>query len=303
MDIQNFLKEELYSIIPDDIRNLEAEWMGIIHGLGVLQKRNDQFHLLFTHQDIALIKKIITVQKKVQGSSLGYQILALDRRGLNRGKFYQVDFELGREWEKLEVDLKCSIDNLHEGGFHFLRGLFEAGGYFGEPHKSYQLEIRLTSEEICDRVLEFLRKQNLDFKKRFYRNRFILYSKNISTIASFVHFVGAIRTYLMLEKLVAEKATFNELTRWVNCETSNLERTVAYSIRLREKLQRIDLETLPPKLLEIALLRMRHPLASLKELGKLCKPPISKGEAYRRLRTIEELVESKSLHIKRDILQ
>lgn len=298
MEIQSFLKEELYSIIPDNPKNLEAEWMGIIHGLGVLQKSNDQFHLLFTHQDIALIKKIVTIQKKVQGGLSNYQIFALDKKGLNKGKFYQVDFELGKKWEMLQVSLARSTDSLREAGFHFLRGLFETKGYLGEPHRSYQLEMRLSSEKVCDEALGFLQKQNLDFKKRLYRNRLILYSKNINTITSFVHSIGATHTYLILEKLVAEKATFNELTRWVNCETSNLERTVAYSMRLREKLQKIDLETLPPKLFEIALLRIKHPLASLKELGKLCRPPISKGEAHRRLKTIEKMVESKSLHIK-----
>jgi DNA-binding transcriptional regulator WhiA len=43
---------------------------------------------------------------------------------------------------------------------------------------------------------------------------------------------------------------------------------------------------LSPELREIALLRLKHPSLSLRELGAKCDPPASKSAAYRRLRAL-----------------
>jgi DNA-binding transcriptional regulator WhiA len=40
---------------------------------------------------------------------------------------------------------------------------------------------------------------------------------------------------------------------------------------------------------EIALLRLRHPTASIAELARRCKPAMSKAAAYRRLLRLQEL--------------
>ena len=53
--------------------------------------------------------------------------------------------------------------------------------------------------------------------------------------------------------------------------------------------RRLDVDTLPDELREIAFLRLRHPTASTAELGRRCKPALSKASVYRRLRSLQEL--------------
>ena len=49
------------------------------------------------------------------------------------------------------------------------------------------------------------------------------------------------------------------------------------------------LDTLPPRLREIADLRLRHPTLSLRELALRCDPPATKSAAHRRLQRLVRL--------------
>jgi len=53
----------------------------------------------------------------------------------------------------------------------------------------------------------------------------------------------------------------------------------------------IGLKNLPLPLQEAAMARRSHPEASLKELGELCDPPISKSAVNHRYRRLEKIAE------------
>ena len=53
----------------------------------------------------------------------------------------------------------------------------------------------------------------------------------------------------------------------------------------------MGLEQIPESLREIALLRIKYPDASLKELGELIHPKLGKSGVNHRLRKIEEIAE------------
>ena len=58
---------------------------------------------------------------------------------------------------------------------------------------------------------------------------------------------------------------------------------------------RLGLESLPPRLQDLALLRLSHPEASLQELGRLLDPPLGKSgvnHRFRQLRLIAEQLRS-----------
>jgi len=50
----------------------------------------------------------------------------------------------------------------------------------------------------------------------------------------------------------------------------------------------------PRSLQEVALLRLRHPDASIRELGELADPPLSKSAVAHRLRRINALAEGRN---------
>jgi len=78
----------------------------------------------------------------------------------------------------------------------------------------------------------------------------------------------------------------------VNCETANVDKTVRAAMDQIRDIELIDeivgLDELPPKLYEVAKLRLENPYSSLKELGELMVPPMSKSGVNYRIRQLRE---------------
>ena len=85
----------------------------------------------------------------------------------------------------------------------------------------------------------------------------------------------------------------NNVNRIVNCETANLSKTVNAAVRQVENIKLIEkkmgISKLPKSLQQIALLRVENEDLTLKELGELLSPPISKSGVNHRLKKIEDI--------------
>ena len=85
----------------------------------------------------------------------------------------------------------------------------------------------------------------------------------------------------------------NNVNRIVNCETANLSKTVNAAVRQVENIkliqQKMGINQLPQNLQQIALLRVENEDLTLKELGELLYPPISKSGVNHRLKKIEDI--------------
>ena len=97
----------------------------------------------------------------------------------------------------------------------------------------------------------------------------------------------------------------NSVNRKVNCETANINKTVSAAVKQVEDIryiqEAIGLEKLPESLQEIAVVRLEHPDAALKELGEMLDPPVGKSGVNHRLRKIREIAD-KVRTSKEDIL-
>ena len=83
-----------------------------------------------------------------------------------------------------------------------------------------------------------------------------------------------------------------DANRLANADEANLVRSARAAHEQVEAINAVGLDALPPHLVEIAELRLRHPSASLRELAAKARPPITKAAAQRRLREITRLVEN-----------
>lgn len=88
----------------------------------------------------------------------------------------------------------------------------------------------------------------------------------------------------------------NSVNRLVNCETANLNKTVGAALRQVENIRLIQrtigLDQLPPKLRDIATLRLTHQDVTLKELGDMLEGgKVSKSGINHRLKKIDEIAE------------
>ena len=112
---------------------------------------------------------------------------------------------------------------------------------------------------------------------------------------TFLNVIGAHKKLLEFENIRILKDLRNRVNRSVNCETANLNKVVNTGVRQLEAIHAIDramgIEKLKPNLREVARLRLEFPSSSLKELGEMLDPPISKSAVNHRLRKLEEIAD------------
>lgn len=103
-----------------------------------------------------------------------------------------------------------------------------------------------------------------------------------------------------LENVRILKEMRNSINRQVNCETANINKTVAAASKQVEDIlfikELIGFGELDEGLEEIATLRLAHPEASLKELGQLLSVPIGKSGVNHRLRKLSIIADNLREH-------
>jgi cell division protein WhiA len=125
------------------------------------------------------------------------------------------------------------------------------------------------------------------------RGTFAVYLKGAEPIVTFLALVGAHRALLRTEDVRIIKSMRNDVNRLVNAEIANQAKTTAAAMSQVEAIELLEatrgIENLPPALQELARLRLENPDVSLRELGELAQPPLSKSAVYHRVRRLEEL--------------
>jgi hypothetical protein len=119
----------------------------------------------------------------------------------------------------------------------------------------------------------------------------IAYAKGVEAIADVLIAAGASDVVLVLEERSVVAATKADANRLANADHANLVRTGRAAHAQLEAVRRLDVDSLPDDLRELAVLRLRHPTASIADLAKRCRPPVTKAYAYRRLRRLQELAQ------------
>ncbi len=177
----------------------------------------------------------------------------------------------------------------------YLRGMFLGGGFVADPHGDFHFELTAASERIAEDLVALMRRFDIGARVTSRRGAYAVYLKGAEPIVTFLALVGAHRALLRTEDVRILKEMRNDVNRLVNAETANLQKTAnaaADQVAAVRSLERVrGLDALPPALREIALLRLEHPEVSLRELGELADPPLSKSAVYHRIRRLEELAE------------
>ncbi len=177
----------------------------------------------------------------------------------------------------------------------FIRGAFLAAGSMSDPNKSYHFEIVCAAKGMADQLRELMCSFSMDAKTVQRKKTYVVYLKEGSQIVDMLNIMEAHLSLMELENVRILKEMRNTVNRKVNCETANLSKTVSAAVKQIEDItylqNKIGLEKLPEGLEEVALARLSHPDASLKELGNLLSPPVGKSGVNHRLRKIGDIAE------------
>ena len=177
----------------------------------------------------------------------------------------------------------------------YLRGTFLGGGSVNSPESGYHLEFRTEYVGHAEDILKLLTKFGLQGHLIEHKGKYVIYFKNYDDIIKILTIIGAHRSLLKMESRHVFKDVKNNVNRKVNCETANLEKTVKAAMKQIEDINIIEkypgLDNIAKGLRKIAKLRKENPYVSLKELGQLLDPPLSKSGVNHRLRRLRKLAD------------
>lgn len=221
-------------------------------------------------------------------------------RRLPKDKAYRVQVTQGGEtlWRRLQDALPGGLESGEAPPSPccrraFLRGAFLCRGSLSAPEKTYHLEITLDRESAASSVGACLAGLGLEGRVSRRKGAHVVYLKESERIVEALKLMGAHSATLELENVRIVKGMRNRVNRLVNSETANVDKTITASLSQLEAIrlidERIGLDALPETLSTLAKLRLSQPYASLRELGELLSPPVSKSGVNYRMNRLMRL--------------
>lgn len=172
-----------------------------------------------------------------------------------------------------------------------IAGIFLACGSVTDPEKKYHMEFVMPTLDLCnDFGLLLIEHFGITPKHVERKNSQIVYIKESENIIDVLTIMGAQMASLEIMNVKMMKDVRNKINRAVNCDNANIEKTLRAAEKQLEDIELIDktvgLDELTPALREMAELRYNNPDISLKELGTMTDPPISRSGVNHRLQKI-----------------
>lgn len=281
-----------------------AELAALIRMNGSLQFGSGRMALDVTTENAAIARRIYVLLKEL--FRVHVELLVRKKMRLKKNNVYIVRIPRGAD-EILRtlsimdenmafypgIDRQLIRKSCCKGAY--LRGAFLAGGSVNHPEaSSYHLELFTSYQDFCEALTALANRYRLNAKCIERKKGYVMYIKEGEKITEFLSLIGAHQALLYFEDVRIVKDMRNSVNRLHNCEIANINKTVNAATRQMENIKliqrEIGLENLPPRLREVAELRLLHPDMNLKELGELLPSGVvSKSGINHRLRKINEI--------------
>lgn len=294
MSFSSNIKDELYQIIGNSRHCQMAELVAVLHYL-CREDEQGNFYIYTDHEELLqkcykLLLRIFAPRKEGEEKPSFEQLCSAD---VLRTLKLVDDHDRLRSMEEA-VDKTFLKQSCCKRAF--LRGVFLCSGSVSNPEKGYHLEFVLSGEEFPKQIQSLIGSFGIEAKITTRKKYTIVYIKEGEGIVNLLNVMGAFTSLMDLENLRILKEINNSINRQMNCDTANINKSVAAGRKQIEDIMRIrdcrGFKDLPPNLQEIAELRLSYPELSLKELGEMLDPPIGKSGVNHRLRKLSEIAES-----------
>ena len=172
----------------------------------------------------------------------------------------------------------------------FLRGAFLACGTISDPNKSYHLEFVVPFRTLSLDLLKLLTEYNINAKHMLRRGVNVIYIKESESIEDLLNIIGATMSAFEIMNIKIYKDIRNTTNRQINFTFANISRTASAASDQSDSILKMKangvFEYLPDDLKEFAEIRLDNPESSLRELGELFDPPLSRSAVNHRLKKI-----------------
>ena len=178
----------------------------------------------------------------------------------------------------------------------YIRGALIAGGFVADPRGDFHLEIAVQGAKYAKGFCDLLEQIGVHARVNARRGSYAVYIKSAEEIEHLLKLIGAKRSVSEIEEARAVKLVKNDVNRRVNAELANQTRSAGaaqHQLALIDELEQRGLrDALPDALAVFCDLRERYPDLSLRDLGEMADPPLSKSALYHRVLRLEKLIEA-----------
>ena len=176
----------------------------------------------------------------------------------------------------------------------YLRGALIAGGFVADPRGDFHLEIAVQGPELAQALADLLGELGVRARVNPRRGTYAVYVKSAEDIRVLLRTLGADRACAEIEDARAMKSVKNDVNRRVNAELANQTRSAGAAQKQMELIAELGelglRDDLPEALETFCRLREAYPDLSLRDLGEMAVPKLSKSALYHRVLRLEKLV-------------
>ena len=303
MSFSSDVKKELAGLLPEKTCCRAAEAYGLLQmghaftgGSISLQTENDAVAGLYTRlvPEICGIPPLTAAAPPEMEKRKAYYIVTVEEEAQRRRVLERFGHTAGEVTVRLNrANLECD-----DCAAAYLRGAFLSCGAVTDPKADDHMEFSVPTHNLSRDLMALLGEQ--DFSPRMVRRAGgnVVYFKESEQIEDILTLMGAQDASLELMNIKILKDIRNKANRITNCESANIDKTVAAAAVHVEAVRKIQascgLEALPEELRELARLRLEHPEISLRELSDLLPERLSRSGVNHRLRRIVEFADKLS---------
>lgn len=172
----------------------------------------------------------------------------------------------------------------------FIKGAFLSCGTASDPNKSYHIEFVVPYKTLSLDLMKMLNDYGIKAKHMVRRYVNVIYIKDSESIEDLLALMGAHNAALEIINIKIYKDIRNITNRRLNFENANLTKTADAAFEQMKAIETIKdkgiYPTLSDELKHIANIRYENPDASLREIGEMCDPPLSRSAVNHRLKKL-----------------
>lgn len=271
-----------------------------IHGKGI-------YRIALSSSEAKIVRRYFSLVKKYFDVTCEIRVLRTDR--LNGQTRYQLVFPdesaqpILSAVRLLDADALFGVRGSPDASLFrygccrtaFLRASFLFCGTISNPEKSYHIEYAAPTKQFAQSIIETLRYFEIHAKNTCRKTKEVVYLKGSEATANVLTLLGAHTSVLEFENVRITKELHGSINRQVNCDNSNINRSMASAEKQIADIRFIDaelgLDRLPRTLKAVAQIRLENPEISLAGLGELMHPPLGKSGVNARFRRIADIAD------------
>ncbi|HNW04765.1 MAG TPA: DNA-binding protein WhiA [Oscillospiraceae bacterium] len=297
MSFASELKDELCRRVPEEEPFLHA----LLYGFLLFSRKFSAEEVCFSvaHEPTArLFAECLALRCGIL-AKIGFRERA-------RGALYRVSVENAADRKRLlslfyhserEPHLRINRANLEsEDCFpYFLRGAYLVCGSVSDPQKDYHLEFDITRMNLCRDLAALIGEALEGPKISMRRGVHVIYYKESENIEDLLTYMGAYVSSMNMMNVKIVKEVRNKVNRQLNCENANQDKALDAGIQQAADIRFIYKEKsrawLSDELRAVADIRLENPDLTLREIGRMLEPNLSRSGVNHRLQRLHELAE------------